>query len=376
MKSSYPILRIRELANNFEFELTYPTAMQIVKIDRKKTKFADATSEILTSYNKLVDLADSDDKRDVKTFSKELNHLSSQAGKILKEVFRDLAFDISKEKYLALALDDKTVRLPWELAYLPRDPKTGNTEMLCEKLDIGRLRVMESENWVDPPDRRRTNKALVVGNDYKNTKRKIKKLNHAEEEAEKVAEILKTHGFKNTKLLTAEKATKKAVLEELKKGVDIFHFSGHGKMNRNRSLLLLNDEDLSAKDFEKEGKNCIVPRLTFFNACESSIDTPKKKEQAFAPYSWAYAMASQGAKVFIGTLWTVWEPCAGEFAQTFYKEFFGKRKVTLAEAMRYARTETYLKENCKKYTDNPSDITWPGYMLYGVPTLMKRDILR
>lgn len=364
------------MGNKYEFELTDPTSMQIVRIDRKKRKFTVATSKTLSGYNKLVNLADSDDKRDVKIFSKELDNVSAQLGKILREVFNDLAFDISKEKNLALALDDKTVRLPWELAYLPKNPKTGYRERLYEKIGVGRLRVVKNENWYNPKDRRRTNKALVVGNDYKNTIRKIIELDHAEEEAKKVAEILETHGFKETKLLTAEMATKKAVLEELKKGVDVFHFTGHGQMSRNRSLLILNDGDLSAKDFEKESKNCIVPRLTFFNACESSIDTPKKKEQSFAPYSWAYAMASQGAKVFIGTLWTVWEPCAGEFAQTFYKEFFGKRIVTLAEAMRTARTETYLQENCKKYTDSPSGITWPGYMLYGVPTLVKRDILK
>lgn len=376
MKCAYPVLRIRQIGDKFEFELTEPTSMQIVRIDRKRSKFPASTDEILNSYNTLVSLADSEEKKDVKAFSKELNHISIQTGKILKEVFSDLAFDVSKEEYLALALDDETVRLPWELAYLPKDPKTGNREMVCEKLRVGRLRVMKDEKWYDPIDRRRTNKALVIGNNYKNNKRKLKELDFAEEEAEKIAKILEDHGFKNPSLLTGKDVTKKRVLKELKKGVDVFHFSGHGQMRRNSSLLILNDEDLSAKEFEKESKDCIVPRLTFFNACESSIDTPKKKEQISAPHSWAYAMAGQGAKVFIGTLWTVWEPCAGEFAQTFYREFFGKQNVSLSDAIRFARTETYLKENCKKYTDNPSDITWPGYMLYGAPTLVKEDILR
>jgi len=41
--------------------------------------------------------------------------------------------------------------------------------------------------------------------------------------------------------------------------------------------------------------------------------------------------------------------------------------------MKEARLETFLRENSN---GNTSDNTWPGYMLYGVPTLVKRDILR
>jgi CHAT domain-containing protein len=348
--------------------------MQIIRIDRKEAKFTAATKKILSTYGRLVDLADSCAPRDWVAFSRELKTLSTETGKILNNILKDLGLDPAKQSNLTLALDNQTVKIPWELAYLP--PKKPNAPLMyCEELGIGRLRVVKAYSWINPPDRRRTNRALVVGTNYRNTKRKIKPLSYAEDEAEKIAKILATHGFKdeNIKLLKAERATKKAVLEELKKGVDLFHFTGHGIMTRNSSKICLNDKDLSAKTFEKESKNCSVPRLTFFNACESSIDTPHKNKPASVPYSWAYAIAGQGGRVFIGTLWTVWEPNAGEFAQTFYKSFLGKQRKTLAEAMKEARLETFLKENSN---GNTSDNTWPGYMLYGVPTLVKRDILR
>lgn len=373
MNRNYPVLRIRQIGTKFEFELTDPLSMQIIGIDRKKAKFTAASRNILASYSSLVGLAGSGNEKNRKLFHDDLNFLAVQAGEILSSVLKDLGFDARKNSNLALALDDQTVKIPWELAFLRKDPKTGNREMLCEKLGVGRLRVVKAPEWFNPPDKRRKNKALVVGNDYKNTKRKLKTLEHAEEEADIVANIIRKHGFRDPIVLKGPNATKGAILKELREGVDLFHFSGHGEMSRNSSKLNLNDFDLSAIEFENE--RCSAPRLTFFNACESSIDTPKKEKPASVPHSWAYAMAGQGGRVFIGTLWTVCEPCAGRFAEEFYTEFFVGGK-TLAEAMKVARTTTYLEENCKKYTDEPSDYTWPAYMLYGIPTMIKHDIMR
>ena len=368
MARDYSILRIRQAENKFECELIDPTSMQIVSINRRKAKFTIGQRKILTTYGKLVELAGSSKPSEIREFSRQLEILSIETGKILTHLLKNIGFNIEKETTLALALDNHTVKIPWELAYVPKDPRVQYRKMLCEKLRVGRLRVVNAENWFDPPDRRRTNRALVVGIDYKNTKRKIEPLDWAEDEAENIIGILENHGFNKPVLLKAEKATKKAVINELRRGVDVFHFSGHGEMSRNCGQLCLNDQDLSAKTFEHESKNCAAPRLTYFNACESSIDSPKKARSACVPYSWAFAMANQGGKVFIGTLWSVCEPDAGEFAQRFYREFFGKRK-TLAAAMEQARTDTFIREK-------NTDYTWPGYVLYGIPTLTKRDILR
>ncbi|MDQ1281032.1 MAG: hypothetical protein QG670_2296 [Thermoproteota archaeon] len=368
MARDYSILRIRQVKTKLECELIDPISMQIVSIDRRRAKFTEIRKKILLTYGNLVNLAGSDQPRDEKEFSRKLGILSNETGKILIHILKNLGFNLKKERNLALALDDQTVKIPWELAYMLKDPRVQYRSRLCEKLSVGRLRVVKAEEWFDQPDRRRTNKALVVGTNYENTKRKIKPLYKSEDEAEKVAEILEKHGFNKTVLLTAEKATKKAVIDELRRGVDVFHFTGHGKMSRNSSQICLNDQDLSARTFKDETKNCPAPRLTFFNACESSIDNPKEIKSACVPYSWAFAMAGQGGRVFIGTLWTVCEPDAVLFARKFYQEFFGKRR-TLAIAMNEARDETFVKEE-------NTDYTWSAYMLYGIPTLTKWDILR
>ena len=99
----------------------------------------------------LVDFADSDERNDEKAFSNKLKLLSSETGKILNDILKDLSFDPNKERSLTLALDDQTVEIPWELAYLPKDPRIAYRKMLCEKLGVERLRVVKAEQWFDPP---------------------------------------------------------------------------------------------------------------------------------------------------------------------------------------------------------------------------------
>jgi CHAT domain-containing protein len=379
MTDDYPILRIRQIGNRFEFELINPSSMQITQVHRKKAKFSNSLKKIMATYRILVNIAgckESMSAENRELFEEMLTDLCKETGSIFSDVLGDLGFDFRKKGNLALALDNQTVKIPWELGHI-KNPQNGNVCMLCDQFSIGRLRVVEGEQWYNSLDLRRKNRALVVGNNYGYApKRRIRPLTDAENEANAVAKILIKNGFneQDVKVLTGPQVTKKAILEELKNGVDVFHFTGHGVMSRNNSRLILNNTDLSAKDF-KDSTRYSAPRFTFFNACESSIDSPKNDKTAVVPNNWAYAMATQGGRVFIGTLWSVCEPSSTDFAKTVYQEFFGEKK-PLAEALRSARDETFLKETCKKYTDEPTNYTWPGYMLYGVPTTTKQDILR
>lgn len=337
----------------------------------------------MSIYRVLVDIAGSEDsmkpeKREL--FGERLIDLCEETGIIFSDVLGDLGFDFRKKGSLALALDNQTVKIPWELGHI-KNPQNGNSYSLCDRFRIGRMRVIEcqeNEQWYNRQDLRRKNRALVVGNNYEQAPktRRIRKLTEAENEAYIIAKILIKHGFeeKDVKVLTGSQVTKKAILEELSTGVEVFHFSGHGIMSRNNSCLILNNTDLSAKEF-KESTKYLAPRFTFFNACESSIDSSKKDRPTVVPNSWAYAMATRGGRAFVGTLWSVCEPNSTDFAQTFYHEFFGGTK-NLAEALQSARYQTCVKETCKKHTNEPTDYTWPGYMLYGVPTTTKNDILR
>ena len=370
--SEYPVLRLRQIGNKLECELSEPSSMQIVRIDRKSAKITKALrNTIPRTYAGLVEMAGNPEIYDPRVFSKELKILEREIGKTLTPILKDLAFTVNRNSTLALALDDETVKIPWELGLVPRDKAPGSPKvLLSDAMSVGRLRVVKEDSWLDDTGRKRSPSALVIGIDYINCQnaraRRLQPLKKAEEEARNVATILKSLNVKNTKLLCGEEATFEEVTCELAYGPDIVHFTGHGVMSRNNSKICLWDSDLDA-EFYNRAMQFAAPALAFFNACESSIDTPKKTTQTWAPYNWAYAMAYAGGKAFIGTLWSVCEPNAGFFAKTFYQEFLGIGSKSLAESMRQARIKTRQKEG--------ESHTWPGYVLYGPPTLLSKDIL-
>jgi len=203
----------------------------------------------------------------------------------------------------------------------------------------------------------------------KGSRRGLCELELAEEEAEEVTGILSHHDMHVTKLI-GPKATSRSVLKELRRGVDIFHFTGHGGTSWNKSKICLWDKDLWAKDLEKalEYSNSPAPSLSFINACETSVDIHRKGKVTWAPYSWAFALANQDGSVFIGTLWSVYEEEALQFAKSFYTKFLGFKNKSLAEAMHDARNEA-------KRRGSNAILSWPAYFLYGPPTLNCHDLL-
>ena len=365
MVQDYPILRLRYSGNKLECELTDPISMQIVGIEYKFTKKMMAT--INKHYEEILRMTGGKEQPSVLEFKKELNKLGNEIGKVLKYVLKNLAFEIKKNSPLALALDDETVKIPWELGLLPGS-LTGKGKRLffCDVACVGRLRVVKAESWRPTSSRKsRYDRALVIGINYKDSKHRISRLEHAEEEAEKVKSILEDNDIHVT-LLIGKQARLKSVMNELKKGVDILHFTGHGSTSRNKSKIYLYDKVLWAKDLENLPAKSAAPSLSFFNACETAVDIEKRGKIYWAPFSWAFALANQGGSTFIGTMWSVFEEDALIFAETFYKKFLGNKKKTLAEAMRQARNII------KRRTDGI--FSWPAYVLYGPPTLKADDL--
>ena len=225
MVQEYPILRLMESGSKLDCELIDPTIMQIVRIDEKMTK--QSKEAIKQYYERILKMSSGKNKCLVKrSFKKELNKVGKEIGNILKRVLKKLSINIEEEPYLALALDDKTAEIPWELGLV----KKGNTyRFFCDVTGIGRLRVAEAKFWEPPPRRSKTRRALVVGINYENCKRRIKPLELAEKEAERIKAILEANDITNdikVQLLLGEKATFDALTKELKRGVDIIPFHG------------------------------------------------------------------------------------------------------------------------------------------------------
>ncbi|MGK7875366.1 MAG: CHAT domain-containing protein [Xenococcaceae cyanobacterium] len=72
---------------------------------------------------------------------------------------------------------------------------------------------------------------------------------------------------------------------------------------------------------------------------------------------WANRLISNGAGLFVGSLWSVTDGPALLFAQTFYQELL--RGKTIAEAVYQSRSET--RKRC------PGDPTWLAYSVYAHP---------
>jgi len=307
-------------------------------------------------------------------FKRKLRHLEREIGKILNCVLEKLAFKVKKDCYLAPALDEETVKIPWELALIRKSlTERRKSSILCDIACIGRLRVVKADSWKNVlPKKSKSKRALVVGVDYKDLpkrqqrrRRHLTPLKYAEKEAEIVTDTLERNDIA-VKLLLGKKATFNSVIKELKRGVDIFHFTGHGSTSRNKSKIYLYDKYLSAENLEKILARSTAPSLSFFNACETSVDAYRKGKVSWAPYNWAFALASEGGSVFIGTLWSVFEKEALRFAEIFYRKFLGVDRNTVSDAMRQARNKI------KRSSD--AILSWLAYVLYGPPTLKTDDL--
>jgi len=366
-------LRLRRDNGLLECELTVPESMQITSLSSIKLT-EKSRKNILRHYVAILRLLRKKSEPDITVFKRELRELGKKIGKVLRKIISGLAIDTAEDVELALALDETTVDIPWELALVKERPRIH----LCEKMNVGRLRVVKEDSWIGTSrgSRRKSRRALVVGIDYKDRKcRPLGELDWAEREAESVRSILEGNDLDVT-FLPGKKATKKRIERELKRGVEIFHFSGHGTMERGQSKIEACDQSLSTNDLDNIlGNDEYAPTLSFLNACETSIERDTIGENMWEAYNWADALARCGGKVFIGTLWPIFEG-VGEsekeallFPARFYKTFLGYKAGTLAESMRQARLEI------KSMGEDEMITSWPAYVLYGSPWLLSKDFL-
>ena len=65
----------------------------------------------------------------------------------------------------------------------------------------------------------------------------------------------------------------------------------------------------------------------------------------------------------------MWDEDSSKFSEFFFKELFSIKKRTLAESVRLAREE--VRKKCGK----EAIFTWPSYVLYGPPWLLKESLL-
>ncbi len=155
--------------------------------------------------------------------------------------------------------------------------------------------------------------------------------------------------------LSHNRANKTVVLQAFGSGVyDFIHYSGHATPNG----LCLADGLLGFAEITQvlSGRPCV-----FLNGCQSAAEG---KNSQILPFSGlnvqnlASAFIMQGARLFIGSLWDVFDVSSREFAEKFYALVLNG--VPVGEALRQSRKSLH--------TARPNDPLWASYVLYGDPT--------
>ncbi len=142
---------------------------------------------------------------------------------------------------------------------------------------------------------------------------------------------------------------------------DVFHYCGHaffdGPGETESGLELASNERLTLRDIRELDS---VPRVVFFNACESArvrgnevalrgaSDTPGYQAAAFAEI-----ILRAGVDAYLGTYWQVTDSAAAKFASTVYTNLASGQ--SLEKAVRDSRRMLWETD----------ENDWANYLFYG-----------
>lgn len=148
--------------------------------------------------------------------------------------------------------------------------------------------------------------------------------------------------YPNNERLEIQKASKRRIVEALKRNPDYFHFTGHGyhnmKQPRKSALELANKELLTLEDiFNLDFQNCSIVCLS---ACETGLTS---REDLIDEYvGLVSGFLAMGASYVVSTLWAVQSEASALLMIEFYRQWriVNSEVVALAKAVRWLRKLT------------------------------------
>lgn len=274
----------------------------------------------------------------------------------------------SKGRHLVVVHDGPSSRIPWETLRLGDwEPALGDGEDLrggvSRRYMTGNLSVAK---YLEQRPQGATLKLLLVVNPTGD-------LSGARHEGDVVHALFKQRNDIEVTRVNEEQATRKAVLGELASGrYDLLHYAGHAffdpELPERSGLLCHGDEPLTGTDLGTIGN---LPKLVFFNACESgrlrrrgrnpAAPSRKAKEHASMPnadirrerVAPAEAFLSGGIANFIGTYWPVGDESAEVFSKTFYSGLLAGKSIGTA-----------ILES-RRAINELGSVDWSDYIHYG-----------
>ncbi len=243
----------------------------------------------------------------------------------------------------AVLLATNDTSLPWELLH-------DGDDFLALKYAIGRqLLTPTPPNHQANLEKKNERPFLFITNP-------TGELDEADKEVQKLIDIC-DRAPENivARQISHSRANKTVVLQAFGSSVyDFIHYTGHATPNG----LCLADGLLGFAEITQvlSGRPCV-----FLNGCQSAAAESPQTELPFSGLNvqnLATAFIMHGARLFIGTLWDVFDISSREFAEKFYALLLNG--MAIGEALRQSRKALH--------TIRPNDPLWASYVLYGDPT--------
>jgi len=247
---------------------------------------------------------------------------------------------------LLLKLDFTLVHIPWELLYL-------DGMFLMERFYIGRW-IITSQHLAKINGRPFPNNALnmlIIANPEGN-------LQDANSEGLRLFRTIGQHPSIKASLMSS--VNSRQLISRIK-DYDIVHFAGHLDYHKDdimKNGWKLSEGTFTANDIYKMAGEAPMPSLIFSNACQS-VRTDEKQIQRHNSFGFANEFMLAGARHYIGTHWEISDASSRIYSLKFYKSLSEGQSV--GESMAAAKT--------KLFNNNVHDACWPGYVLYGDPSV-------
>ena len=142
---------------------------------------------------------------------------------------------------------------------------------------------------------------------------------------------------------------------------NVIHFAGHSIFNEetDEGGVVLFDGLVDLNNIKSSIEGAPV---VFLNACRSAADHSVESKVGYVGsymLGIASAFISGGALACIGTIWDVQDEDCAKFAEKFYNECF--TGITIGEALMRAKR--------RQRAENPNNLSWAAYVLFGDPTV-------
>lgn len=274
-----------------------------------------------------------------------------------KKIYLDLGADVKEALQNAdsIHLITNDVTIPWDLIH-------DDEGFLSLKRPFGLSPMIKRQDLKREPKRSSKLKILFIV-DTKNDLRQTR------EEIEKILSLM-TKNAKHANniecvLLKGEEGTRGRVSDLLQKQYfDIIHVATHARFDPTdptETGVVMNDGVLRTRDIYKTIKDD-PPWLVFMNVCESGKNRDLNAFEKYDELSGlAIAFVKAGAPSYIGTNGMINDSSASEIAVSFYRNLLDGSSV--GESLRMAK-RSFLE-------NNPKDLSWSEFSLYGDPNLKK-----